>query len=96
MLIRIVRMHFQADKLDQFLAIFARSHGRIRAFPGCHHLDLLIDPDNPTVRMTYSLWESQEALEAYRQSQLFRTTWTATKVLFSEKPLAFSAEKATY
>ena len=93
MLIRVVRMTFQADKLAEFLLIFAQSHEKIRVFPGCQHLDLPRDPDNPTVRMTYSLWESPEALEAYRQSDLFRTTWAATKVLFAEKALAFSAEK---
>lgn len=93
MLIRIVRMTFRADQLAEFLAIFARSHEKIRAVPGCHHLDLLRDLDNPNVRITYSLWDSPEALEAYRQSELFRTTWAATKVLFAEKAMAFSAEK---
>lgn len=91
MLIRIVRMTFQADKLAEFLAIFDRSHEKIRAFPGCQHLDLLRDLDNPNIRITYSQWDSPEALEAYRQSALFRTTWAATKVLFAEKALAFSA-----
>lgn len=93
MLIRIVRMTFQADKLPDFHAIFDRSKRHIRAFPGNHHLELLADPNNPTVRMTYSLWNSAADLEAYRQSELFRTTWAATKVLFAEKPMAFSGER---
>ncbi len=92
MLIRIVRMTFQADKLADFSAIFARSHEKIREFPGCQQLDLLRDIDNLNVRITYSRWESREALEAYRRSELFRTTWAVTKVLFSEKAVAFSAE----
>jgi quinol monooxygenase YgiN len=92
MLIRIVRMTFQEDKLLEFHAIFDRSKHHIRAFPGNHHLELLSDPDNPAVRMTYSLWNSADDLEAYRQSELFRTTWAATKVLFAEKPVAFSGE----
>ncbi|ADB40531.1 putative quinol monooxygenase [Spirosoma linguale] len=93
MLVRIVRMTFQEDKLDDFHAIFDRSKYHIRAFPGNHHLELLRDPDQPNVRMTYSLWESADALEAYRRSELFRTTWAATKVLFAERPIAFSGEK---
>ncbi|QJD81132.1 putative quinol monooxygenase [Spirosoma rhododendri] len=93
MLVRIVRMTFQPDKLADFHAIFDRSKAHIRAFPGNHHLELLRDPENPAVRMTYSLWESADALEAYRQSELFRTTWAATKVLFAEKAVAFSGEK---
>ncbi len=93
MLVRIVRMTFQPDKLVDFHTIFDRSKAHIRAFPGNHHLELLRDPENPAVRITYSLWESVDALEAYRHSDLFRTTWAATKPLFAEKPIAFSGEK---
>lgn len=93
MLVRIVRMTFQEDKLLEFHAIFDRSKHHIRTFPGNHHLELLADPDNPAVRMTYSLWNSVDDLEAYRQSELFRTTWAATKVLFAGKPVAFSGER---
>lgn len=93
MLVRIVRMTFQEDKLPDFQAIFNQSKHLIRAFPGNHHLELLRDPSQPAVRMTYSLWESAEALEAYRQSDLFRTTWAATKVLFADRPVAFSGER---
>ena len=92
MLTRIVRMTFQPEKLDDFQAIFNQSKHHIRAFPGNHHLELLSDPGHPNVRMTYSLWESAEALEAYRQSELFRTTWAATKALFAERAVAFSGE----
>lgn len=93
MLVRIVRMTFQPDMLADFHAIFDRSKAHIRAFPGNHHLELLRDPENPAVRITHSLWESVDALEAYRHSDLFRTTWAATKLLFAEKPIAFSGEK---
>lgn len=93
MLTRIVRMTFQADKLPEFHAIFDRSKHHIRSFPGNRHLELLSDPANPAVRMTYSLWDSADALESYRQSELFRTTWAATKALFADRSMAFSGEK---
>lgn len=93
MLVRIVRMTFREAYLPDFHTIFDNSKHKIRAFPGNHHLELLRDPDHPNVRMTYSLWESAEALEAYRQSELFRTTWAATKVLFADRATAFSGEK---
>jgi heme-degrading monooxygenase HmoA len=93
MLIRIVRMIFQADKLPDFHILFDNSKHQIRAFPGNHHLELLRDPDQPNVRITYSLWESADSLEAYRQSALFRNTWAATKVLFAERAVAFSGER---
>lgn len=93
MLIRVVRMTFQPDKLTEFEAIFLASRDKIRAFPGCRFLELWQDLDNPNVRITHSHWESAAALEAYRNSELFKTTWAATKVLFADKPLAFSATK---
>ncbi len=93
MLVRLVRMTFREDQLSTFHALFDGSKHAIRAFPGNHHLELLRDPTHPNVRMTYSLWESADALEAYRQSELFRATWAATKVLFADKPMAFSGER---
>ncbi len=96
MLIRVVRMTFLPDKLADFDLIFNRSKPHIRAFPGCQHLELWHDLDMPTVRITYSHWESADALGAYRHSELFRTTWAATKPLFAEKPVVFSAIQAEY
>jgi heme-degrading monooxygenase HmoA len=93
MLVRIVRMTFREDTLPDFHTIFDRSKHHIRAFPGNRHLELLRDPDQPNVRITYSLWESADDLEAYRQSELFLTTWAATKRLFATKAVAFSGEK---
>ncbi|CCH55158.1 Antibiotic biosynthesis monooxygenase [Fibrisoma limi BUZ 3] len=93
MLIRLVRMTFQDDKLPDFHQIFDSSKEQIRSFPGCEHLELLRDWDHPNVRITYSLWESPDALENYRQSDLFRTTWAATKALFAERAVAYSMEQ---
>jgi quinol monooxygenase YgiN len=92
-LIRIVRMTFQEDKIAEFLAIFQRSREQIRHFPGCLHLELWQDYHLPTVYLTHSHWESEEALNRYRQSDLFTGTWAQTKVLFAEKPRVFSARK---
>jgi quinol monooxygenase YgiN len=93
MLIRIVRMTFQESKTADFLAIFDQSKQKIRTFPGCRHLELLRDLDQPAVYVTYSHWESPEALEQYRRSALFKTTWAATKLLFADRATAFSVER---
>ena len=93
MLIRIVRMTFLETKTADFLAIFEASKQKIRTFPGCLHLELLRDLDNPAVYVTYSHWETPEALQQYRRSELFKTTWAATKQLFAERATAFSVEK---
>jgi quinol monooxygenase YgiN len=93
MLIRIVRMTFRPEAVGEFEAIFNDSKARIRAFPGCLHLELLRDLDQPHVFCTYSHWDGPGALEAYRQSELFKSTWAKTKALFAEKAVAFSVER---
>lgn len=90
MLIRIVKMQFKEGTIDQFETIFGSSHPRIRAFDGCMHLSLIRDIDNPNVFFTISHWTSEKALETYRQSELFRSTWNKTKPLFEKRAEAWS------
>jgi len=93
MIRRIVKMTFQPDKIDDFLAIFDESHANIRNFPGCEHLELWRAKAPENVLFTYSHWESEAALENYRHSELFRSTWAKTKVLFADKPQAWSVDQ---
>lgn len=85
-------MTFQVDKVDEFLAIFDEKKRDIRHFPGCHHVELLRDIHRPEVFFTYSYWENEAALNAYRHSKLFTATWAMTKTLFAAKPAAWSVE----
>jgi heme oxygenase (mycobilin-producing) len=90
MIKRFVKLTFQEDKIDDFLLIFEKSKQKIRAREGCCHVELLQMPSQPNVMFTLSLWDSEADLNAYRQSELFVTTWAATKALFSEKPEAWT------
>lgn len=83
-------MTFHPDALDPFLEIFDASAPKIRAFPGCQHLELWRDPRYANILTTFSHWDSADALEAYRYSTLFKTTWARTKPLFAAPPQAFS------
>lgn len=93
MIIRIVRMTFDPAKTELFLDIFNQSKNQIRMMPGCLHLELWQDLHQSNVYVTHSHWESEEALNAYRDSELFRKVWKDTKAMFCEKPLAFSVLK---
>ena len=95
MIKRIVTMTFQKDKIADFQAIFRESKYKIRHFKGCRHLELLrcTNPDN--VFFTFSFWEDETHLNAYRHSELFQSTWSRTKVLFAQKPEAWSTEAET-
>lgn len=93
MYIRIVRMHFSASGVDEFLDIFNQHKVAIRNFPGCTHLQLLKDPDDPLCYTTLSHWNHTEDLENYRKSELFGSVWGRVKTLFSERTHAFTLEK---
>jgi quinol monooxygenase YgiN len=90
MIIRIVKMTFAPQHVADFEQLFDRIKTQIRNFPGCMHLELLADLDNPNVFFTYSHWRSKEDLEKYRHSTLFAEVWPRTKVLFGDKPEAWS------
>jgi quinol monooxygenase YgiN len=92
MIKRIVKMVFRADATDEFLHIFDKGCEQIRASEGCHYLELIHDKNDPRIFFTISIWEHEDALNAYRKSDLFRRTWAATKVLFDDAPIAWSTE----
>lgn len=89
---RIVKMTFRPEEVDNFLAVFDASSPQIRAFPGCLHLELWRGKRKANVLFTFSRWESEEALENYRHSELFRSTWAKTKPLFAERAAAWSVD----
>ncbi len=86
-------MSFAEDNVNAFLENFHENKEKIRAVNGCCLLELLRDKDNPNIFFTYSYWENQSDLENYRQSDLFKSVWAKTKVLFNEKPQAWSVDK---
>lgn len=90
MLIRIVRMTFKPENVEDFLTLFKESQDQIRNFKGCLHLELLRDFHQSNTYYTHSYWTDDAALEGYRKSILFKKIWKNTKVLFKEKPMAFS------
>lgn len=90
MIVRIVKMEFEQAKVDTFLSLFNSTRDKIAHFDGCLKLELLPSADMPNLFFTYSIWKSEEHLETYRNSELFKHTWAKTKVLFSNKPEAWS------
>jgi len=92
MFTRIVKMEFEASKIETFLATFETVKEQIRNFPGCIFLELYQDKNNSTIFFTYSKWEHESDLEGYRNSELFKTVWTTTKKLFRSKAKAWSVD----
>jgi quinol monooxygenase YgiN len=94
-IVRLVRLTFAPQHLDDFLEMFERTAPLIRSQPGCEHLELLRDARYPNICATLSHWTGQEALDTYRQTGLFRETWSKTKTWFAAPPEATSYEPVT-
>lgn len=90
MLIRTVRMTFRPEAVPAFLELFAATAPQIRAFDGCHHLELWQDTRFRNILTTYSIWANEEHLQAYRASDLFKATWARTRSWFAAPAVAHS------
>lgn len=93
MIVRIVKMQFQEDKITAFIENFEQVKHQIRGFEGNQFLELYQDKTDNRIFFTYSYWINEESLENYRKSEIFKEVWTYTKALFSDKPEAWSVEK---
>lgn len=90
MIVRVVRMTFREEAVEEFKHIFQLVKKRILGHQGCTHLELFEDAREPNIFSTISHWNTEEDLNAYRKSELFISTWGTTKSLFKDKPIAFS------
>lgn len=92
MITRLVKMTFHPDEVENFLSVFHANKEFIAGFKGCRSLKLLQEAGKPHVFFTISEWDSEEDLSAYRDSELFERVWGKTKLMFAEKPQAWTTE----
>ena len=90
MLIRIVKLTFKPENIPSFERIFKASSQEIIKFQGCRKVEGYQDIKNPCVFFTYSHWDKESDLNDYRSSDFFKAVWGKTKLLFAEKPQAWS------
>lgn len=90
MIKRFVKMTFKPEHVQDFKDLFHNTKEFIAAAEGCRHLELLQDSHNECVFFTFSIWEDISFLEQYRESDLFNSVWAKTKVMFADKPQAWS------
>ena len=77
---------------DLLLEIFNKYKEQIRNANGCTHLSLLQDKEESYVFFTYSKWDDEESLDAYRYSETFAEVWPQVKVIFAAPPEAWTVE----
>ena len=92
MINRIVKITFREEFVNDFTTVFNTNKHLIRGFIGCNGVELLRDVSNPAIFFTYSKWEDEASLEAYRNSTLFNEVWSTVKKWFSDRPEAWSVE----
>lgn len=90
MIKRIVKLEIKANKVEEFKLQFEQNKKQISSFDGCHSVILLKDVNNNCTFFTHSLWESENHLNSYRDSIFFKEVWSKVKLLFNNKPLAWS------
>lgn len=83
-------MTFSSIFTDQFIEIFKEAQPKIAGSTGCNGVSLLQDNKDPCIFFTISYWDDENALDCYRHSDLFITTWARVKPHFSAKPEAWS------
>jgi len=94
MIVRIVKMQFKPEHIEDFKNLFEERKEKIRSRPGCEYLELLQGTNaKDNTFYTYSYWQTEEDLESYRYSDLFKETWKLTKAMFSQKAEAISCNK---
>ena len=96
MIKRIVKLSFHPEKVDEFKNIFKNNWQQIKNFPGCTHVELLQEENDSSVFFTYSLWKDELSIENYRNSDLFAKVWSATKLLFNQKPEAWTVKEVDF
>lgn len=87
---RIVKMTFHQDKCASFEQYFEEIKDKVGNQPGCHGVKLLKEASNSGVYFTYSIWDSQIELDAYRFTPLFKVVWPKVKDWFAARPEAWS------
>ena len=90
MITRLVKLTLQPDKASQFEAIFYNTQSLIENSAGCRKTSLFKVAGAESQYFTISYWNSEQNLQDYRASDLFRNVWSTVKPLFSAKAEAWT------
>ena len=93
MIIRIVKLSFHDKYISNFKTIFEENKQKIISQKGCSRLEMLKDIKDVNIIFTYSCWDSEDDLNNYRNSEVFKDVWSKSKILFNKKPEAWSTKK---
>jgi hypothetical protein len=87
-------MQIKDTEIENFVSLVKTIRNKILSSEGCTQVNILEDKQNPSTFFSYSLWNSEQDLENYRNSELFKGVWSEAKALFSEPAQAWSVQDA--
>lgn len=87
---RLVKLSFSEHYMNTFMESFEKKKQQILSYEGCLTVELYRDSVDNGLCFTVSTWKSEAALEAYRQSDWFQSTWKEVKQHFTDKPEAWT------
>ena len=90
MILRLVKMTFQAQYKDEFMRFFDEIKKDIENQPGLIQLKLYQDASDQFTFFTHSVWISKDHLNDYRNSKFFAEILPKTKSFFSCPAKAWS------
>lgn len=90
MLVRVVKMQFDINFIEEFKILFTEVKPKISNFEGCLSVKLLQHETDLGIWFTVSQWRSADDLANYRKSDLFIETWAIVKPNFTAKAEAWS------
>lgn len=93
MITRFVKLNIKENNICEFKKFVEGEKDDIIAFKGCHALEIYNDIKNRNLFFTKSIWDNQNALDKYRESDFFRANWSLLKTWFADKPEAWSLEE---
>lgn len=93
MITRIVKLKMNVEDVASFTTYFQTVCETIRHQPGCHSLQAWQDIKDNTIFFTYSIWDSEQDLDNYRDSAFFLEFWKTVKPWFAAKAEVWSFNK---
>lgn len=94
MITRIVKMSILESEIERYQEIVKPYKSKILSSPGCKDVQIFKDINNKSIVFSYSVWETEQDLENYRKSEMFRKVWNEVKTLFSNPAEAWTIVKA--
>lgn len=91
MIKRIVRLTVKDTAASEAFQEIYRSRNPFKnGVKGCRDVKVMKDVNDENVYYTVSIWDHNDDLEAYRESEYFAETWPMVKAQLSKRAEAFS------